>query len=64
MAYEQRDMSGSLFKNDRKTTDNHPDYNGSVMINGQEMWISAWIKSPQKDKHKPGRRKEGKSYLV
>ena len=44
MAYEQKDMSGSLFKNDRKTTENHPDYNGSVKINGQEMWISAWLK--------------------
>jgi hypothetical protein len=41
---EKRDNSGALFKNDRKTTDNHPDYNGSALIGGIDMWISAWIK--------------------
>ena len=41
---EKRDNSGALFKNDRKTTDNHPDYNGSALIGGVDMWISAWIK--------------------
>ncbi len=50
MAYEQRDNSGSLFKNDRKDKDSHPDYNGNVMIDGREYWISAWIKTGQKGK--------------
>jgi uncharacterized protein (DUF736 family) len=44
MAYEQKDNSGSLFKNDRKERDTHPDYRGSAMIGGEEMWVSAWIK--------------------
>ena len=44
MAYEQRDNSGSLFKNDRKETANHPDYKGTAMVGGVEMWMSAWIK--------------------
>jgi uncharacterized protein (DUF736 family) len=47
MAYEQRDNSGSLFKNDRKQQDNHPDYNGSIMIDGREYWLSAWLKRSQ-----------------
>jgi hypothetical protein len=44
MAYEQKDNSGSLFKNDRKESDKHPDYKGSIRINGVDYWLSAWIK--------------------
>lgn len=41
---EKRDNSGALFKNDRKDKDTHPDYTGSALIDGVDMWISAWIK--------------------
>lgn len=44
MAYEIKDNTGSLFKNDRKASDTHPDYNGSAKIAGVEYWISAWLK--------------------
>lgn len=50
MAYEQRDNSGSLFKNDKKESDNHPDYNGSAMVNGAEVWMSAWLKTASNGK--------------
>lgn len=43
MAYEQRDNTGSLFKNDRKETDSHPDYKGSALLGGVEHWMDAWI---------------------
>lgn len=47
MAYEQRNNSGSLFKNDRKNNERQPDYNGNAIINGKTMRISAWIKKSQ-----------------
>jgi uncharacterized protein (DUF736 family) len=43
MSQQRKDNSGALFKNDRKQTENHPDYTGQAVINGVEYWISAWI---------------------
>lgn len=42
--------SGSLFRNERKTTDKHPDYNGSFNIDGVEYWISGWMKKSKAGK--------------
>jgi hypothetical protein len=39
MAFEQRDNSGSVWVNDRKTADNHPDRTGSAKINGEDFWV-------------------------
>ena len=33
---------GSIWMNDKKDTENHPDFKGSLNVNGQEFWVSAW----------------------
>ena len=40
---------GTLFKNTKKEEDRHPDYNGSINVEGTEYWLNAWIKESKKD---------------
>lgn len=35
---------GILSKNDRREKDSHPEYNGTINIEGREYWLSAWVK--------------------
>lgn len=47
---QKRDNSGVLFKNDKKEQEKHPDYKGSIMVDGTEYWLSAWIKEGKNGK--------------
>ena len=49
MAYEVRELSGSLFKKDDKKEETHADFNGSAKIAGIEYWLNAWIKTYEKE---------------
>ena len=33
---------GSIWKNDKKDTEKHPDFTGTLNVNGVEFWVSAW----------------------
>ncbi len=49
MAYEHKDLHGSLFKNDRKAAGSkQPDYKGSAMVLGSLIYIAGWIKEGKK----------------
>ncbi|NHZ94628.1 hypothetical protein [Massilia sp. CCM 8734] len=52
MAYEQRDNSGSLFKNERKVKgDNKPNMTGKAMIDGVMYFFDAWTKESSKGRY-------------
>ncbi len=48
MAFEQRDNSGALFKNNKREKDSQPNATGNAMIDGIAYRVSAWTK---KDKN-------------
>jgi len=48
--FQQRDNTGTLFKNDRKEKETQPDYRGQIMVSGQTFALSAWIKQGKNGK--------------
>lgn len=48
MAYEHKENSGSIFKNEKREKDTHPHMTGTALIDGKEYWVSAWTKEGQK----------------
>ena len=40
--YTPAEGKGTIFKNDRKTADNHPDWKGTAMVNGALVDIALW----------------------
>lgn len=45
MPFEQRELTGSLFKNKKREKDSHPNTQGSALIDGVEYWVSGWTKN-------------------
>lgn len=40
--YKHKENRGSMFDNDRRKTDKHPDFTGSIDVEGVIYWISGW----------------------
>jgi hypothetical protein len=42
VAFEQKPNTGSSFKNERKTTDQHPNMTGTALIDGVAYFMDTW----------------------
>lgn len=51
MAYEPKDMTGTFRRNERKEKDTHPDFTGTVRVNGVDYWLSGWTKENERGKY-------------
>jgi len=40
--FRHKENRGSLFTNDRKEMETHPDFKGSALINGEDYYVSMW----------------------
>lgn len=52
MSYDNTNR-GSIWKNEKKTTDKHPDFTGSLNVEGVEYWVSAWKRKPDANPKAP-----------
>ena len=43
MAYEHKENKGSIFKNEKKEKETHPDYTGQANVDGTVYNVAAWI---------------------
>src|SRR5262249_8953277 len=50
LAYELKDLTGSLWPNEDKAGDNYPSYRGSAKIGGIDHWVSLWKKTSKTGK--------------
>lgn len=57
MSYDNTN-TGILSKNDRREKDTHPEYTGTINVDGVDYWLSAWIKEG-----KPGGKMEGRKFF-
>jgi len=49
--YEHKELTGNLFKNDKRETDAHPHYRGELMVGGTVYRLSAWLKDGKAGKY-------------
>ena len=40
--------TGAIFKNDKKEKETHPDYKGSINVDGKDFYVSSWINTIKK----------------
>ena len=56
---------GSIWRNEKKENDKHPDFTGSLNVDGKDYWVSAWKRKEGASDRSPAlsfsvKRKDGK----
>lgn len=44
MSNYSNDNRGSIWKNEDRKSDTHPQFKGSAEVNGVEYWVSGWLR--------------------
>lgn len=44
---------GSIWPNKKKEKDTHPDFTGSLNVDGKDYWVSAWKRKPDAGERAP-----------
>jgi hypothetical protein len=44
---------GQIWKNDDRKTETHPQFKGTVNVEGVEYWVSAWSRKPDANPKSP-----------
>ena len=57
MAYDNTN-SGIMYRVDDRKSERHPEFTGSINVNGEDFWLSGWV-----NEGKPGGKMEGKKYF-
>jgi hypothetical protein len=55
MSYDNTN-SGMLARNDKKETEKHPDFKGSINVDGVDYWLSAWVREGKEGGKMAGRK--------
>lgn len=53
MAEYSNENRGSVWKNDRKESDKHPDFTGTINVEGVEYYLNAWKKKEGANERAP-----------
>lgn len=56
---------GAIWKNEKKETEKHPDFTGSINVDGHDYWLSGWRRPADASEKAPAmkftvKRKDGK----
>jgi len=52
MGYDETNR-GAIWKNEKKETEKHPDFTGSLDVEGVGYWVSAWKRKPGSSENAP-----------